>query len=270
MLFWQEITFSDGKLHIVFCDVGQGDAIFIRTPQKTDILVDGGPDRAVLDCLANHMPFWDKTLELVILSHPHQDHFAGLIDVIGDYAIQSFVTEKLNNTSVGFGEFGKALARERISPRYVVSGSKLRTKDGVTMKVLAPSQEFLSRTSPNGEIGESDEFGSLVLQLTFRDFDVLLTSDSQRGLLKEAQAQIAGGIEILQLPHHGSKYGLDEELVDRINPKLVVISVGKNRYGHPSKDVLEILSEKDIEVLRTDQNGTVKIVSDGKTYHLMN
>src|SRR3990170_7268003 len=81
ILVYQYAKFNDGKVHIVFCDVGQGDAIFLRTPKGADILVDGGPNESVLACLSGHMPFWDRDLELVILTHPHADHLNGLISV---------------------------------------------------------------------------------------------------------------------------------------------------------------------------------------------
>lgn len=270
LFFSQEMRFNDRKLHVVFCNVGQGDAIFIRTPKQNDVLIDGGPDRKVLDCLSQHMPFWDRTLELVILSHPHQDHFAGLIDVIQSYTIESFVTEKLDNKSSGFDEFGKALSNKKITPHYVISGDSVKTKDGVVMKLLTPSQAFLSQTSPSGLIGESEEFGSLVWYLSYGDFDLLLTSDAQVRLLTEGLATMSGDIEVMQVPHHGSKYALDKDLVDKINPKLAIISVGKNRFGHPSGEILKILGEKDITILRTDQNGTIEIVSDRKSFHLSN
>ncbi|MBI2036143.1 MBL fold metallo-hydrolase, partial [Candidatus Microgenomates bacterium] len=146
IILWQEITINDGKLHLVFCDIGQGDAIFIRTPQKTDILLDGGPDRRVLDCLSKHMPFWDRTIDVVILSHPHQDHFAGLIDVLQSYTVLSFYSENLVNKSAGFRELQNALSAKDEKIRYLSTGDVLKTKDGLSMEVLAPSQTFLDRT----------------------------------------------------------------------------------------------------------------------------
>src|SRR3989344_6568995 len=97
ILVYQNITYNDKKLHVVFCDVGQGDAIFVRTPNGSDILIDGGPDDSVLNCLGKHMPFWDRDLELVILTHPHSDHFTGLFSVLKTYKIEIFATEELNN-----------------------------------------------------------------------------------------------------------------------------------------------------------------------------
>ena len=90
ILVYQNITYNDKKLHVVICDVGQGDAIFIRTPSGSDILIDGGPDDSVLACLGKHMPFWDRTLEIMILTHPHADHLTGLIDVSKSYSVSAW------------------------------------------------------------------------------------------------------------------------------------------------------------------------------------
>src|SRR3989337_4197125 len=92
---YQNIIYNDKKLHVVICNVGQGDAIFVRTPSGSDILIDGGPDDSVLNCLGKHMPFWDRTLELVMLSHPHTDHFMGLFSVLQNYKVTAFASENL-------------------------------------------------------------------------------------------------------------------------------------------------------------------------------
>jgi competence protein ComEC len=89
---YQSIYFNDNRLHVVFCNVGQGDAIFIKTPDNAHILVDGGPDKSVISCFAEHMSFWEKILQVMILTHPHTDHFSGLVDVIDRYITLSFVT----------------------------------------------------------------------------------------------------------------------------------------------------------------------------------
>lgn len=269
IFFYQQARFNDGKLHVVFCDVGQGDAIFIRTPKGTDVLIDGGPDNSVLSCLSNHMPFWDRTIEVVSLTHPHADHLIGLISVLKRYKLESFISEKLENKTESFRELAKIVQNKKINSRYVFSGDKLRIKDGVVLQVLSPSAEFLQRTSPSGVIGETGEFASLILLVSYGQFDVLLTGDSQVIGLSEAITAQLPSIEVFQVPHHGSKTGINQGLVDQIRPKLAVISVGKNnKYGHPSKEVIEILRNQDIKTLRTDQDGEVEIVSDGKLWNV--
>jgi competence protein ComEC len=139
--------------------------------------------------------------------------------------------------------------------------------DDIFLAVEAPSLALLQRSSPNGIIGESGELASLILKLTYKDFDLLLTGDAQTEALSEVASQNQDSIEVLQAPHHGSRTGLSKGIVDVVAPKLVVISVGAaNRYGHPSQEVLRTLKEEGVATLRTDQKGDVEIVSDGKRW----
>ncbi len=267
IFLYQYIYFYDNKLHVVFCNVGQGDAILIKTPSNAHILVDGGPDKSVLSCLSNHMPFWERTLDVVFLTHPHADHFLGLMDVIDRYVALSFDTERLGNKAQSFKGFNKIIAEKKIPQRFVSEGDTYRLGDDVSLVVEAPSLAFLQRSSPNGVIGESGELASLILKLTYEDFDLILTGDAQMEALSEVVSQNHDSIEVFQVSHHGSKTGLSKEIVDDIVPKLAVISVGaKNRYGHPNRKVLQMLVEKGIAVLRTDRQGDIEIVSDGKIF----
>jgi len=267
ILVYQSAKFNDGKFHLVFCDVGQGDAIFLRTPKGLDILIDGGPDDSVLSCLPRHMPFWDRDLELVMLTHPHADHLKGLISVARRYKIISFATENLKNDTVIFKALMDELKGENIKIKYLYAGDTFKLKDKVDLKIVGPSKEFLLRTSADGFIRESKEFANIEILLMFNNFSALLTGDSQKEELKKALrlASLAQGkISILQVPHHGSKTGLDSEILSFLKPELAVISVGKNSYGHPAPEILKILRDMRIKVLRTDKDGDIEIVSDGE------
>lgn len=253
---WQWFVFSDGRLHVVFCNVGQGDAIYIRTPKGFDMLVDGGPNNAVVSCLNKHMPFWDRTIDIVLLTHPHSDHMAGFPAVFKEYKVSHFVTEKLDNDTDIF-----RLVMQKIKKRYVVAGNKIKTPDGVVFNFVGPTIEFLERTSPGGKIGESSEFASVETLVSYGKFRLLLTGDSQAGELGEA---VQLPIDVLQVPHHGSKTGLTEKIIQTLYPRTAVISVGKNKYGHPSPQILEMLQKEKIKILRTDEVGDIEIVSDGK------
>ncbi len=268
LAFFQRVWFFDGKLHIIFCDVGQGDAIYIRTPKAVDMLIDGGPDEKVLSCLADHMPFWDRTLDLVILTHPHADHLIGLISVIEQYKVISFVTEKLYNDTVSFAELKKTLVAKDIKTRYALAQERIRVSDGVLLDVVGPTASFLEATSPTGKIGESSEFASLVIKLSYKDQTVLFTGDSQASQLEESIGNGLGGVGVLQVPHHGSKTALTEDIIQTLYPKLAVISVGKNKYGHPNREIIGKLQQVKTKILRTDQTGNIELVSDGKKWEV--
>lgn len=264
----QRVQFYDNRLHVVFCNIGQGDAIFIRTPNGSDILYDGGPSDDVLNCLSKNMPFWDRDIELMILSHPHEDHLRGLISVIESYEVKAFMTEELSNKTASYKELVSRLRTHKIPTKYVLAGDFVRIASGLQLAVLGPSREYIQKTSPGGTIGESAEFASLILHLSSGEFDLLLTGDSQIEGLEEGVEGLEKSIEVLHVPHHGSRFGLGSRLIERINPQLAVISVGKNKYGHPSKEALRLLEEKNTKTLRTDQSGDIEIVSDGKNWRI--
>lgn len=269
---YQYYHFNDGKLHIIFCDVGQGDAILIRTPEGKYILVDGGPDRKVVACLAKYMPFWQRTIDLMLLTHPHADHFFGMFYVLDRYLITSFGTEKLDNKSDSFQEFLHLLKEKEIAITYVSAGDRwvMKTNNSdVVFSIVSPSLLFLQKSSPNGQIGEGKEFASLVTHISYGAFDVLLTGDSQARALSDAVDGMANRLDILQVPHHGSATGLTRAFLQKEHPKLTIISVGSmNRYGHPNKNILENLISLKIPFLRTDKSGDIEIISDGNSFYI--
>lgn len=265
LFLYQSRLYFDQRLHVVFCNVGQGDAIFIRTPSGSDIVVDGGPDKRILDCLLSHMPFWDRDIELMVLTHPHADHLNGLNYVLDRYTVKSFVSEKVENKSEGFNRLTGSLKAQRIPVQYVGAGNKSVLNDKTTIHIVGPTQNFLKETSPRGTISESGEFASLLTLVSYGQFSVLLTGDSQVRELSEAIEQFnLSHLSVLQLPHHGSKTGLNRGILVSLAPKLAVISVGKNKYGHPTTQVLGLLNTEKIKVLRTDKDGEIEIVTDGK------
>lgn len=267
VVIYQKIKFEDGKTHIIFCNIGQGDGILIRTPSGLDIVNDGGPDDSILGCLSRHMPFWDRKIELMFLSHPHSDHMVGLVSILNNYEVSAFATEKLHNNTAIYNKLVQLLINNNIKIQYVYAGDSFQITDGLSFKIVGPSKEFLGKANPTGIVGESSESGSLSTLFSIGNFNAIVTGDVPIGELNEALDSFAfPNISVFQIPHHGSKYNLDQELISRISPKLAVISVGKNSYGHPSSEVLRILEDLKIPFLRTDQHGDIEIISDGKSF----
>ena len=247
------------ELSVTFCNVGQGDSIVIRTPLGSQFLIDGGPNESIHSCLLSHLPFWDRTLDVIFLTHPHLDHLAGLESVINRYIIKRFDTEKVTNQTDEFLSLMSSLSEQNIPINYLWKGDSYQTSDGVTLTVLGPSKDFLAETAPTGEINESEGFSNLVLLLEYQETSILFTGDSQVDGLKDALKGFKGDIDILHVPHHGSKSGLNQEVLDMINPEIAVFSVGKNKYGHPSKEMLSLLEKNNIKMYRTDRDGEVTI-----------
>lgn len=258
--------FNDNKLHLVFCDVGQGDAVYIRTVRQADILIDGGPDSKVLDCLGRHMPFWDRSLDLVIMTHPDADHSTGLIDVIDRYQVSYFYTESVPGKTEVYKRLEAILAEKNLSAKYLHSGAKISDNTGFSMTTLWPSVESISKVNQNVTNLRLNEF-SVVQLLSYGNFKALLTGDIGY-LVMDQIAGEAGFINILKVPHHGSKTGMSEHSVSVMDPDISVISVGKgNSYGHPAKISLDLLENQRSNVLRTDKMGDIEIISDGKIFY---
>lgn len=260
--------FYDGLLHIVICDVGQGDGIFIRTPSRKNILIDGGPDRSILRCLSSHMPFWDRTIHKMILTHPHEDHYFGMHYVIDRYNVLTFDTEDLFNNTKGYIDLIEKIRKEKAVMKNIYSGDILSTTEGMSIEVVSPSSAYLDLVSPNRLIAEKGEQASLIQQLSYKDFDIYFASDNDYEIIDFTYEKQSDPIEVLQVPHHGSRFGLTSQLLKKINPRLAIISVGNNKYGHPHKDTIEILRNEDIKILRTDEEGDLEIVTDGVTWQI--
>lgn len=249
----------DHQLHLVFCDVGQGDAAIIsyRTSQ---ILIDGGPNNQVLQCLSENLPFWDRQIEMVIATHPDADHISGLVDVIERYRVRYFLINSVGKDSAVFEEFERTVLAENTSIYFPQVGDQIKIESLTISFIWPPSQEkVLGATTLEKEVNET----SLVFQLSFGQFDALFPGDISSKI--EAQLELKD-VEVLKIPHHGSKYSSSQGFLEKSAPELAVISVGKNSFGHPTQEVIERLNDQAIEILRTDQEGGIEIISDGEKW----
>jgi competence protein ComEC len=260
-------SLEDKKLHVVICDVGQGDAILLRMPSQAQILIDGGPDKKVLECLSRYMPFWDRSLDAVILTHPHADHLTGLIDVVDRYHLNGFYIETVKTDSDSQKLLEAKLAGKNLSAKDLNKGDILNDKSGVKIKILFPKQNEASEIVHNTSIKNLNDT-SVVALLTYGNFSMLLTGDAENLVLSRVTDE-AGDIDVLKVPHHGSKNGMSSELLDKIKPEVAVISAGEgNRYGHPARESLDLLSKAKTKIYRTDINGEIEIITDGLNYQL--
>ncbi len=274
-------SLPDGKLHLVFCDVGEGDAAYIRTPNGQDMLIDGGPNARILDCLGKHMPFYDRTIDLVLLSHPQKDHFGGLKSVVERYKVKYFISSPIAGEGEAYQRLFNLIREKKIPVKVLYAGDKFMLGK-VEFDVLWPEKEWvvenLNHTSDLSYLGESNKIlgfstnrdlndFSYYLHLSYGQFDVIFTGDGGRNIQSEIKFDgLPPDIEVLKFPHHGSKTGVLPDFLEAIKPKLAVISVGKNSYGHPSDEALKLLLEHNVRIKRTDQDGNVEIISDGEEW----
>lgn len=275
LLFTFFSQLPDRKLHIIFCDVGQGDASFIKFPDGKDMLIDGGPGGTtpkVLGCLGKYMPLFDRTIDIVVLTHPQEDHLGGLEEVLKRYTVANFVHSDVGNTTKGYETIMKLIAERHIPDRIVGTGEKIRVGN-TTVSVVWPESSFLAEKKASNVLGVSNvNDASVVLKLSYGTFDALFPGDADSHVdsdLTKVPLSDPDGIELLKVPHHGSKTGMTEGFFRWLGPiKLAVISVGKNMYGHPAPETISRLEEDGVEVLRTDEKGNIEIVSDGKNWRV--
>ena len=245
-------------LEVVFFDIGQGDAIFIETPEGHQILIDGGPTSAILEKLGQEMPFWDRTIDLVVLTHPEHDHIAGLIEVLKRYDVDCVLWTGVVRDTGEYKEWKRLLKEEDAEVKIATLGQKIVTPEAY-FDILHPFEDL------EGKEAKNTNNSSIALRLVFGENSFIFTGD----LYKSIERQITDrglyiSSDVLKVGHHGSKTSTREEFLEKVNPKIAVISVGKdNRYGHPHPEVLEVLDKYGITVLRTDRDGDIKIISDG-------
>ncbi len=233
---------------VVFLNVGQGDAILIQDG-SLQVLIDGGRDgKVLLDRLGRHVPFWDRTLEVVVASHPDSDHIGGLAAVLKNYQVEMIMTNGHTSDTETSRLFEK-LATEKASQRKEVAlGTEILFPSEAKLRFLYPLLPL-----PSKSVVETNE-GSLVARLDFGDSSFLFTGDLPR---EEFALQNTEPVEVLKVAHHGSKYSSSGVFLDMVKPREAVVSVGENNYGHPAQEVLKNLTERNIQIYRTDQNGDI-------------
>lgn len=247
----------DNKLHVIACDVGQGDAILIVN-KGNEILIDGGPDKSVVDCLSRHMPFWDRTIEMVILTHPQADHFTGLIDVFRRYKVGTFVANEVDNPdALSYRVLKKEVGSAGITPIAPYSGQRMRL-GLIYLDILWPIEK---------EFKDLNDY-SVVSRVTFGGFKAMFTGDLEVSMSDELIAtNLLVPVDYIKIAHHGSRNGVTNKLFDILRPKVAVISAGKNnKFGHPHPETLNFLNERGIKYLGTYEIGDVEIISDGKSF----
>lgn len=260
-LVWLAVfeTGRSAALEVIFFDVGQGDAIFVKTPWGHQLLIDGGPSKAILEKLSQEMPFYDRAIDLVVLTHPDKDHLFGLIEVLKNYQVDNVLVADSQKQTSGFEEWLEVLEIERqtgAQVRSALAGQRILA-NSLALEILNP---YNLKEQEAGDINDA----SIVIRLIFGRNSFLFTGD----LTRVGEKQLIGqGIDldsdILKLGHHGSRFSSSEIFLRAVSPELAVISVGENSYGHPHQEVLDRLKQLGITCLRTDEQEDVKILGDG-------
>ena len=262
---WQIIFSLSGQQYskVDFFDVGQGDAIFIETPSKKQILIDGGPDSQILEKLGEEMSFYDRTIDLIILTHPEKDHLFGLIEVLKRYKIKNILWTGVVRDTAEWEEWNKLIKEENANIKIAKAGDRIILENpSIFFDVLNPIE------NEDGKEIEDSNDTSIILSLTIEKNKFLFTGDVSFKIEKQLLEENIDS-DVLKVAHHGSRTSTSEQFLEKVSPLIAVISVGKNNYGHPTEELLARLDNFSIEVLRTDKNGDIKIFSNGENLKLI-
>lgn len=235
-----------------FFEVGQGDSQLIVWPGSVKILIDGGPNNLVVYELEKVLRPGDKYIDLVVLSHANYDHYTGLIDLLDHYQIGVFIDN---------GRMSEAAAYQKLKEKLTSAGVKMISlAEGDKIKHGRNSAEVLN--PPRGVNSMKENDASLVMLTQNEEARALFAGDINREEFRRLARQYDLSAHILKVPHHGSKYSMDDFLAQAISPMIAVVGVGKNRYGHPAPEVIQQLRKVGSSFYRTDEDGTIKILVD--------
>jgi competence protein ComEC len=247
------------ELSVSFLDVGQGDAVLIESPGGADILIDGGRDRSVLRGLGRELGLFDRSLDMVIATHPDSDHIGGLAGVFSRYRVGAYLDPGIESGTNAKAALESAVSSERGVKTYEARrGMRIRLDDGVRMDILFPDRD-VSLVETNT--------GSVVLRLVYGDTSFMLTGDAPSAIESWLVALDGENLksDVLKAGHHGSRTSSGDEWLAAVDPSVVVVSAGKdNSYGHPHEEAVARILESGATIVSTAEEGTITFLSDGK------
>ncbi len=251
------------SLKVYFLDIGQGDSALIKTPSNQYILIDGGPDNAVVYKLGKYLPFYDRTIDLIILTHPDSDHLVGLNEIMKRYRVNNVMLSGVIDDHIAYQNFLAMINQKNIN--YLDAG-QIRTVNlglNLNLEIIHPVISFFGQ--PMGD----DNDWSIVNRLIYGDSCVLFMADAPKTIehqILERDEKVS--CAILKIGHHGSNSSSSLEFLRAVNPQLVVISVGENRFGHPSIQVLDRLKQLGIRFLTTKEQGDIIVTLEKSKFVL--
>ncbi len=245
-------------LTVAFLDIGQGDAIFVETPDGVQLLIDGGPDSSILRELPKVMPPLDRSIDAILATHPDKDHIGGLVDVLERYDVSLIIrTENRNDTAVSRRFDAAAEAEPNAVIHYARAGQVISLGASTTLHIYSPASDPTTWESNTA---------SIVKKLSFGEIDFMLTGDAPLSIenyLVDTYGTLLAS-EVLKLGHHGSRTSTADRFLDMIAPLYGVVSAGRNnRYGHPHDSVVGKFTSRSIPLLSTAESGTIIFKTDG-------
>lgn len=246
---WIIFKNSQNFLSVHFLDVGQGDSILI-SQGGNQIIIDGGPSgQKIMEKLGTYIPFWDREIEVILITHPDSDHIEGFVEVLKNYKVDAVIETGVQSDSQIYAELQKIIEEKNIP--------KIKSARGTEIKISEKNKlEILNSTDENAAMQKETNSSSIVSKLYAGNEEFLFTGD----LPSEKESSLFGSdlsADVLKVAHHGSKYSTSLEFLNKVNPRDSIISVGKNSYGHPTAELLDRLRNKKANIFRTDEKGDI-------------
>ncbi|AQW27160.1 ComEC/Rec2 family competence protein [Clostridium perfringens] len=248
---------KDSELMISYMDVGQGDAAYIKV-NGNDILIDAGPRSNSKELLEQLKAKNIDDFELVIATHPHEDHIGGMVDVFKEYEVKAFYSPKITHTTKTYENLVKAVKDEGLKTKELKGGMVIDLGEGAKFEVFTPQKS---------EYEELNDY-SPIMKLSFGDTSYLFTGDAEKLAEEEALAKYKTSLDsdVIKFGHHGSSSSSSNAFIEAVSPKYGIISCAKdNKYGHPHSETLDIIKKYNIKTFRTDTDGEIILTSDGKS-----
>ncbi|MGU9408618.1 ComEC/Rec2 family competence protein [Clostridium perfringens] len=248
---------KDSELMISYMDVGQGDAAYIKV-NGNDILIDAGPRINSKELLEQLKAKNIDDFELVIATHPHEDHIGGMVDVFKEYEVKAFYSPKITHTTKTYENLVKAVKDEGLKTKELKGGMVIDLGEGAKFEVFTPQKS---------EYEELNDY-SPIMKLSFGDTSYLFTGDAEKLAEEEALAKYKNSLDsdVIKFGHHGSSSSSSNAFIEAVSPKYGIISCAKdNKYGHPHRETLDIIKKYNIKTFRTDTDGEIILTSDGKS-----
>ncbi len=251
-------SITNKSFSISFLNVGNGDGILIETPDDFRIVIDGGPSDKILSKIGLSRPLSKKEIDLLILTHPHEDHVFGALEIVKNYQVKKIVTSGVVYTNPSYLSLLEEIKNKNIPHQVAFNGQVYKLGD-LEIKIIYPFSDISGKKVAN--LNDS----SLVFKIRYGKFSALFLGDiEEKAGLEILKQGINLKADVVKVSHQGAKNGAQNLpfFLERISPKLAIISVGENRFGHPSQKTLERLNNLNVKVLRTDKDGDITIFSD--------
>ena len=250
LIVWFFILTENKLVEMNFLDVGQGDATLLKFPNSGKFLIDAGPNRSILNQLGDSLGFFDKKIDVLILSHANLDHYGGFFEILEKYQPKVFVYNGADSNSEIFKNLITLIKNRGIIIIVLKSGDKIKIGNN-NMNILSPEDNIVF-----SEKNLNDS--SLIIKLEINGFKTLFLGDAGYSFLNKLKRDWRA--DILKISHHGSKNGTNTDLLALIKPQIALIGVGlNNSYHHPTDTVINLLKDFGVKIFRTDQNGSISI-----------